>query len=32
MFNAVYVDDLLLFGIDIDFKIDNIMYNLRDRF
>ncbi len=32
MFIAVYVDKLLLFGADIDSRIDNVMQNLRDRF
>ena len=32
MFIAVYVDDLLLFGADIDPRIDDVMQNLRDRF
>ena len=32
MFIAVYVDDLLLFGVDIDHHIDDVMQNLRDRF
>ena len=32
MFIAVYVNDLLLFGTDIDPRIDDVMQNLRDRF
>ena len=32
MFIAVYVDDLLLFGADIDLWIDDVMQNLQDRF
>ncbi len=32
MFIAVYMDDLLLFGADIDPRIDNVMQNLRYRF
>ena len=32
MFIAVYIVDLLLFGADIDPRIDDIMQNLQDRF
>ena len=32
MFIAVYVHDLLLFGADIDPRINDVMQNLRDRF
>lgn len=32
IFIAVYVDDLLLFGADIDPWMDDVMQNLRDRF
>ena len=32
MFIAAYVGDLLLFGPDIDSRIDDAMRNLRDRF
>lgn len=31
MFIAVYLDDLLLFGADINLCIDNIMQNPRDK-
>ncbi len=32
IFIAVYVDHLLLFGADINLRIDDVMQNLRDRF
>ncbi len=32
MFIAIYVDDLLLFGADINPRINDVMQNLRDRF
>ena len=32
MFIAVYVDDLLLFGADIDPRRDDVMQNLQDKF
>ncbi len=32
IFIAVHLDDLLLFGADIDSRIDGVMQNLRDRF
>ena len=31
MFIAVYVDDLILFGADIDFCIDDVILNLQDK-
>lgn len=31
MFIAVYVDDLILFGADIDPQIDDVIQNLRNR-
>ena len=32
IFIAVYIDDLILFDIDIDLRIDDVMQNLQDRF
>lgn len=32
MFIAVYMDDLLLFGTDVDSCIDNVMQNIQDKF
>ncbi len=32
IFIAVYMDDLLLFGADIDLRIDDVIHNLKDRF
>ena len=32
IFIAVYLDNLLLFGKDIDLRIDDVMQNLRERF
>lgn len=32
MFIAIYIDNLFLFGADIDPRINNIMQNLQDRF
>lgn len=29
---AVYVDDLLIFAVDINFQIEDLMQNLQDRF
>ena len=32
MFIAVYIDDLLILGLDIDLFTDNLMQNLQDKF
>ena len=32
MFIAVYMDNLLLFGVDIDTRIKDVIQNLRDKF